>query len=387
MNKTIAFVVNNPAYFVSHRLAIGVALLEQGHKVYVISPGECPLGLEEQGFIFQSVSMSRKGKNIFSELNTIFLLYKHFKQIKPEVVHLVTIKPYLYGGIAARLAGVKAVVSAVAGLGVLFSQDTAKSKLLRAILYPLYRFAFGHSNQKVIFQNRDDMQLLRDFAGLTDQKTVLIRGAGVDLMSYPYCPEPEGEVVISLASRLLKDKGVDEFAEASRILQQRGVSASFWLIGTPDPGNANTVTQAQLDDWERAGLVKCFGFRSDIAELFASSHIVTLPSFYGEGLPKVLIEAAACGRAVVTTDHPGCRDAIEPDKTGLLVPVRDAVALADALEKLIAEPAYRKKLGVAGRALAESVFDVEKVIDAHMDVYHQLGAVDMGIHKDKACND
>ncbi len=370
--RIIAFVVNNPAYFVSHRMGIGLRLLSEGHVVHVIGPGLCPEVLVGHGFIYHEVSMSREGKNPLAELSTIYALYSLFKTLKPDVVHLVTIKPYLYGGIAARLVGIKAVVSAVAGLGILFSQNTLKSRFLRAMLYPLYRFAFAHPRQKVIFQNHDDKALLQRFARLPNEKAVVIRGAGVDLASYPFLPEPQGEIVVSLASRLLKDKGVVEFVEASRILRQRAVSAIFWLIGTPDPGNANTVTQAQLDAWEKEGLVKCLGYRTDIADIFAQSNIITLPSCYGEGLPKVLIEAAACGRAIITTDHPGCRDAIEVDETGLLVPIKDSTALADAIELLIANPEKRKYLGQAGRRLAESVFDVEKVIDEHINIYDQL---------------
>lgn len=370
--RTITFVVNNPDYFVSHRMGIGQRLLAQGHRVHVIAPGPCPDAIAENGFIYHQVPMSRKGKNPFAELATVFGLYCLFKKLKPDIVHLVTIKPYLYGGVAARLAGVPSVVSAVAGLGILFSQDSFKNLTLRSILYPLYRFAFGHQQQKVIFQNRDDKALLQRFARLPEEKTVLIRGAGVDLAAYPFLPDPEGNVVISFASRLLKDKGVVEFAEASRTLRQRGIVATFWLIGTPDPGNANTVTQAQLDAWEQEGLLKCLGYRADIAELFAQSHIVALPSCYGEGLPKVLIEAAACGRAVITTDHPGCRDAIEADVTGLLIPTKDSAALADAIERLISNPEQRQQLGRAGRELAEKAFDVEKVIDEHIQVYEQL---------------
>ncbi|WP_258189861.1 glycosyltransferase family 4 protein [Stutzerimonas stutzeri] len=370
--RIIAFVVNNPTYFVSHRMGIGLRLLAEGHTVLVIAPGPCPEALVGHGFVYREVSMSRKGKNPLSELSTIYDLYSLFKELKPDVVHLVTIKPYLYGGIAARLAGVKAVVSAVAGLGILFSQNSLKSRVLRALLYPLYRYAFGHPWQMVIFQNRDDKALLQRFAHLPEEKAVVIRGAGVDLAAYSFLPEPEGEIIVSLASRLLKDKGVVEFVEASRILRQRAVAAVFWLIGTPDPGNANTVTQEQLDAWEKEGLVKCLGYRTDIADIFAQSHIVTLPSCYGEGLPKVLIEAAACGRAVITTDHPGCRDAIEADETGLLVQIKDSTVLADAIEHLIINPEKRKQLGQAGRRLAESVFDVEKVIDEHLKIYDHL---------------
>ena len=368
----IVFVVNNPAYFISHRMPIGLALISKDFEVHVIAPGECPVELANKGFKYHSVEMSRKGMNPFAELSTILVLRRLFKQIQPGLVHLVTIKPYLYGGIAARLVGVPAVVSAVAGLGILFSGQGVKNKLLRSLLYPLYRFAFGHKNQSAIFQNPNDRDLLVNWGVLKLEKARLIRGAGADLSLYPYVPEPEGVPVISFAARLLKDKGVIEFVEASRILKSRGVEARFWLIGDTDPGNSNTVTQAQLEEWQQAGLVECLGYRTDIANLFSQSNIVTLPSYYGEGLPKVLIEAAACGRAVVTTDHPGCRDAIEADITGVLVPVRDAEALADAIQDLIENPEKRKALGQAGRELAERELAIEKVVDTHLKIYDEL---------------
>lgn len=368
----VCFVVNNPSYFVSHRMPIGLSLIEQGVEVHIVAPGECPAVLVEKGFKYHSVEMSRKGMNPFSELSTILALHRLFKQIQPDLVHLVTIKPYLYGGIAARLAGVPAVVSAVAGLGILFSGQGFKNKLLRSLLYPLYKFAFGHKSQTAIFQNPNDRDLLVNWGVLDSQKTTLIRGAGVDLVDYPFVDEPSSVPIISFAARLLKDKGVLEFVEASRLLKQRGVETRFWLVGDPDPGNSNTATQAQLDEWQQAGLVECLGYRTDIASLFAQSNIVSLPSYYGEGLPKVLIEAAACGRAVVTTDHPGCRDAIEAGLTGVLVPVRDAEALADAIQELIVNPEKRKKMGKAGRELAVREFAIEKVVDAHLAIYDEL---------------
>jgi len=368
----IMFVVNNPTYFVSHRMPIGLSLIEQGVEVHLVAPGKCPAMLTENGFKYHAVEMSRKGMNPFAELSTILSLRRLFKQIQPDLVHLVTIKPYLYGGIAARLTGVPAVVSAVAGLGILFSGQGFKNKILRSILYPLYHFAFGHKNQAAIFQNPNDRDLLVDWGVLDFDKARLIRGAGVNLSLYPYLSEPESVPVVSFAARLLKDKGVLEFVEASRLLKERGVEARFWLIGDTDPGNSNTVTQAQLDEWQQAGLVECLGFRADIANSFAQSNIVSLPSYYGEGLPKVLIEAAACGRAVVTTDHPGCRDAIESSVTGVLVPVRDAEALANAIQDLIQNPEKRKSMGKAGRNLAEREFSIEKVVDAHLDIYDEL---------------
>lgn len=373
MSKKIILVLNGVTYFISHRLPIAVELKRQGCEVHIVCPDAKPADFDQHGFTYHQIEISRKGMNPLAELMVIVKLHRLFKQVKPDLVHLVTIKPYLYGGIAARLAGVPGVVSAVAGLGIAFSQSSLKTKLLRTVLYPLFRLAFGHNNQNVIFQNNDDKQALLDWINLPNNKTTVIRGAGADLNQYPYLPEPENNPpIIAFAARLLKDKGVEQFVEASRILQQRDVAAKFWLIGEPDAGNANTITQQQLNDWQQAGLVECLGYRTDIPQLFSKANIVSLPSYYGEGLPKVLIEAAACGRAVVTTDWPGCRDAITPDETGLLVPVKNSAALADAIQKLVEDKALRENMGAAGRKLAEEVFDVNKVVEQHLHIYSTL---------------
>lgn len=368
----VVFVVNCPVYFITHRMPIGLALIEQGFDVHVIAPGECPSVLSDNGFKYHSVSMSRKGVNPFFELFTIWALWRLFNKIKPNIVHLVTIKPYLYAGIAARFSGVPAVISAIAGLGGLFSCQGVRNRFFRLILHPLFQFALGHKNQIVIFQNSNDRELLIKWGVLTIEKSKLIRGAGVDLKDYPFTSEPNGIPVISFASRLLKDKGVIEFIEAARILKSSTLEVRFWLIGEPDHGNSNTVTQEQINEWQQEGIIEYLGYRTNIASLLSLSNIVTLPSYYGEGLPKILIEAAACGRAVVTTNHPGCRDAIEPNITGILVPVRDTQALIDAIQYLIENPDKRKKMGKEGRKLSKKEFSIEKIVDAHLAIYNEL---------------
>ncbi|WFE68794.1 glycosyltransferase family 4 protein [Thiomicrospira sp. R3] len=369
--KRIAFVVNNSAYFVSHRMPIGLALINKDFEVHVIGPGVCPEILADKGFKYHSVAMSRKGMKPFAELSTIIALRRLFKQIQPGLVHLVTIKPYLYGGIAARLAGVPAVVSAVAGLGTVFIDNSLKAKVVRSVLWFFFRFAFGHNNQKIIFQNQCDKSLLSNWIGLAEEKSVLIRGSGVDLNLYKFLPESVDVPVVTVVARLLVDKGVVEFVDASRVLKSRGIDVRMCLVGDIDEGNRTSVTKSQLTDWVSQGLVEVWGFRKDIDQVYAESNIACLPS-YREGLPKALIEAAACGRAVVTTDVPGCRDAIEDKVTGFLVPVRDAEALADAIQDLIENPDKRKSMGKAGRELAEREFAIEKVVDAHLNIYDEL---------------
>ena len=370
----IAFVINQIDFLLSHRIAICISAIKEGYEVHVIAPNKLgiALTLSEMGITFHDLEFSRSGKNPFFELKVLFSLYSIFKKIKPDLVHLITIKPYLYGGIVARLANVPAVVSAVTGLGILFSSTDLKYLFLRLGIYPLLKFAFGHKNQIIIFQNPTDKHFLIDWGVLNTRKARMIRGSGVKLSSYPFLPEPTNDpLVVSFASRLLRDKGVEILVKASSLLKNKKIDVDFWLIGEIDPGNNNSVTHQQLINWGGKGLVKVLGFRSDIADLFSRSNIIVFPSFYGEGLPKVLIEAAACGRAVITTDHPGCRDAVGLDSS-ILIPIKDHVALAEAIQTLFKDPKKRKKMGEAGRVLAEKNFSLEKVVAKHIKIYKEI---------------
>lgn len=372
MSKVILFIVNDPGFFISHRLAVAKGAQADGYVVHIACmPGPAVERFRMESFAFHSLPLSRSGRNPFSELGLMYAIWKLLWRVRPDVLHLVTIKPVLYGGIASRLAPVKGVVSAISGLGFVFLSKGIKASLTRRVVSGFYRVALGKKNLRTIFQNPDDRDLLLAMGGLSKSKVTMIRGSGVDLSQYAALPEPEGEVVVCMAARLLKDKGVLEFVEAVEILIERGVKARYQLIGDIDPGNPATVSSEQLDEWRKKGCIELLGYRTDIATLFAASHIVTLPS-YREGLPKVLVEAAACGRAVVTTDVPGCRDAIDENITGLLVPVRNAEALADQLQVLIENPALRQKMGIAGRELATKAFAIEKIVEQHMDVYRQL---------------
>jgi len=369
--KKILFVVNSSASFASHRLPIAQQLIEKGYEVHLASPGE-PLPIfDEIGLSFHKLALSRKGKNPINELRVIWQLFKLFTGLQPDVVHTVTIKPYLYGGFAAKLAKVPALVSAVAGLGVVFIASGIKAKVLRAFLYPLYKFAFSHKNQSIIFQNTDDADFISDWVTINASKICLIRGSGIDLNTYQYSPEPTGKPVVAFVGRLLVDKGIREFIDASKIIYDNEIEADFWVAGDLDEGNPSSITKVEIASWKELPNVRVIGFQTDIGDLYTKSNIACLPS-YREGLPKSLIEAAACGRAVVTSDVPGCRDAIESNKTGLLVPINDPFALADAIEYLIKNPDVRKRMGAAGRSLAEKEFAIEKIVSEHMKIYVKL---------------
>ena len=372
MNRCLLIVVNEPCFFLSHRLEVALAAKSSGYSVHIASMGGPSVdAILELGFSHHELPFSRSGKSPVKELTVLFFLWRLLWQLKPDLLHLVTIKPVLYGGIAARLAPVGGVVAAVSGLGFVFLSRGVKAVILRKLIAFLYGVAFGKQNLKVIFQNPDDRDMLVSLGALNRSNTVLIRGSGVDLSLYESTPEQSGRPTVCLAARLLRDKGVVEFIDAAKMLKARGVDATFQLIGDVDPGNPTTVTEEELKLWREEGTVQLLGFRKDIAHLFSNAHIVTLPS-YREGLPKVLVEAAACGRAVVTTDVPGCRDAIDPGKSGLLVPIQNAGALADALELLINDSAMRHRLGAAGRSLAEREFSVGKIVQQHLDIYRDL---------------
>ena len=371
-SKMIMFVVNAPEFFLSHRLPVAIAAQKAGFEVHVATAdGSDVQRIQSNGFIHHVVPFTRSGHNPFYEFVALLRLALLFKRIKPNLVHLVTIKPVLYGGIAARLVGIDCVVHAVSGLGTVFLAESMIARIRLRLVISIYRIALKQKRLAVISQNIDDNQLLKRIKSLEKTQARIIPGSGVRLSEYPFLPEPDGTTIVIMAARLLKDKGVVEFIEAAKLLKSRGLSIEMRLAGSPDFGNPTSVTRSDIDQWKREGNVVFLGHRTDIAAQYAAANIVCLPS-YREGLPKCLIEAAACGRAIVTTDVPGCRDAILPSITGLLVPVKDHIALADAIQILINEPSLRKQMGEAGRQLAQNKFTLEKVVKEHLEIYQEL---------------
>jgi glycosyltransferase involved in cell wall biosynthesis len=373
--KKIVFLVNNLDFFVSHRLQIAVAMLDKGYIV-TIGYGEnsrvdCKI-LKKKGFNLNQIPMYRGSINLFNEVKTFNLIWKFIKIEKPDIIHLITIKPYLYGGIISTIQKVPAVVTAVSGLGSLFIGKDFKSFFLRLLLLPLYKLAFGHQNQIVIMQNKFDSKLLIDWGVLRSSKIKLIKGSGVKLKNFNELNEPKGLIKICYASRLLKSKGVYDFVSAAHLLKNKKIKCEFILAGDLDTKSPTGLSPNDLKKLKKVSFIKVLGFQKNIPKLYAKSHIICLPSYYREGLPKSLLEAAAASRAVVTTDHPGCRDAIIPNKTGLLVPIKDPKKLASAIQYLINNPGIRLKMGKNGRRLAEKQFKVEKVVKLHMQIYKNL---------------
>lgn len=372
--RKLLFVVNDAGFFLSHRLPIGLAAREQGWTVSVAAPaGRGEREVEAHGFPLHRIPLSRRGSRPWEEAQSIASLVTLFRRVRPDIVHLVTIKPVLYGGVAARLAKVPAVVSAVSGLGTVFLAEGRLASARRTAVEAIYRLAFRHPAQRVILQNPDDLATFTRRGILDEGRTVLIRGSGVKLSTFAHTPEPAGMPLVVLAARMLKDKGIREFVEAARILRREGVEARFALVGPVDPGNASALSQAELEAFVAEGSVEWLGARSDMPVVLASSHVVCLPS-YGEGVPKVLLEAAACGRPIVTTDVPGCREVVDHDRNGLLVPARDPAALAAALRTLVESRETRQRMGAHGRARAVREFSIGSVVDATLRTYREVMA-------------
>ena len=367
--KIILF-ANTDWYLYNFRLTLAQALRKKGHAVVLLSPpGEYGPRLVQAGFRWISFPLSRRGMNPFSELITLWRLARLYSRERPDLVHHFTVKCVLYGSLAAKMAGVKGVVNAIIGLGYVFIGDEWPVRLLRWLIKGFYRRALRGT--QVIFQNPDDQELFSR-NGLVNRKQVtLIPSSGVDIEKFSPSPEPAGEPLVILPARMLWAKGVNEFVLAAGILRLAGVQARFALIGDTDPGNPEAVPVDQLEKWRKEGIIEWWGWQEDMPMLYRQAHIVCLPSYYREGTPKSLIESAACGRPIVTTDRPGCREVVRHQQNGLLVPVRDSRALAEALKTLIGDAALRKQMGKKGRELAVAEFSLEKVIGQTLSVYEK----------------
>lgn len=370
---TILFLVTEDWYFASHRLELAKALVEKGWRVLVATRVQKHGALlEGVGCELRPLAWHRSGNTPWSHLRAFVEIFSLLRRERPDIVHLVALKPLVFGSTAARLLGVPARVNAVAGLGFAFSSNTPRARFLRAILFPALRFALGGRRQTTIVQNRADRELLISARLVAESRIRLVRGAGVDLARYAAPRSPSTPPVVVLVARLLWDKGVGRFVTAAKALRARGVSARFVLVGTPDPDNPGSVPLAQLEAWRAERIVEWWGHRDDIPQILASASVYCLPTEYGEGIPKSLLEAAAAGNAIVATDMPGCREVIEHEVNGLLVPPGDIPALSDALQRVIGDPPLRDRLGTAARATIRDGFTLEQVIAEHFVIYAEL---------------
>jgi len=379
MSLRLALTVNNAWDILAWRQALVRALLEAGFEAAVVAPpGPAIPAVAGLGCRILTYPLNRRGLNPLEEARALIGLSAVYRQWRPAIAHHFTIKPNLYGTLAARLAGVPVVIATVTGLGYIWTDDGPRARVLRAILEPIYRRVLRLADV-VIYLNEEDRRTLGG------RRTVLIPGEGIDLEAFsPSAVPPERQAalrselglgsddqVVLMVGRMLRHKGVLEFVEAARRVRVACPEAVFVLVGPSDEGNPARIPSGEIRIWETTGLVRYLGTREDVRELMAIADVVVLPT-YREGLPRVLIEAAAMGRPIVATDIPGCREVVWSGVNGFLVPVRDAVALAEAIEALLKNPKLRAEFGAASRRLAEERFSDQRVVDCILDLYRAL---------------
>lgn len=373
----LLFLVTEDWYFCSHRLPIARAARDAGFAVSVATRvTHHGAMITQEGFDLVPLNMERANSNPLREIAALIEITGVYRRIRPDIVHHVAVKPALVGSLAARIAGTPRMVNAIAGLGFVFASRSLKARILRPLIGCGFRMLLNGTSSRVIVQNPDDQRLLTERRLVASDRLVLIKGSGVDLVRFHPVPEPEtgpgGPPTATLVSRMIWDKGVGVLVEAARILKTRGVALRVVLAGRPDPENPASIPEEQLRAWHDEGIVEWVGFCDDVPGLWARSHVAVLPSWYGEGVPKSLLEAAACGRPLVAVDGPGLREVVQDGVTGLLVPPRDANALADRLQRLAEDAGLRQRMGQAARNLAERDFGEGTVIRHTLDVYRTL---------------
>jgi glycosyltransferase involved in cell wall biosynthesis len=371
--RTLLFVVTEDWYFVSHRLPIAVAARDAGYRVVIAARfAEDQARLAALGFTLRPIRLRRRGASLVGEVRAIRELRRLYQDVSPAIVHHVALKPVIFGSAAAIGLREIAVVNALAGLGLMFASKGTFARAVRPAVAAVLRFLLRRPRSLVIVQSESDRDYLVNRGLAPVSRLRLVSGSGVELDRFTAAVEAPGTPIVAFPGRMLWMKGVGEFVAAARILKAERIDARFVLVGEPDPESRDAVPRETLNGWAREGVVELWGKRSDMPRVLSAVHIVCLPSVYGEGIPKVLLEAAACARPVVTTDWPGCRDAVRPGETGLLVAPGDVNDLARALASLLRDGALRRKLGHAARSLAEREFDVRSVIAATLEAYTEL---------------
>jgi glycosyltransferase involved in cell wall biosynthesis len=379
--RKVVLFANTDWYLYHFRLSLASRLQEEGYEVILLSPeGQYSERLIELGFRWHAVPMRRRSLNPWRELMLIQWLAQFFARERPGIVHGFTIKGAVYGSLAAKLASVPVRINAIDGMGYVFTSNGIKARMLRPMVRQVMRLAFQGRSCALILQNPDDMKLFRQ-AKIVDERSVrIVRGAGVDFTRFVPRPEATGDTAaplrVLLAARLIREKGIEDYAEAARILKRENRTVRFLLAGVPDEGNPAAIGLDVVRGWAEQGLVEWLGHVHDMPKLLADVDVVALPSYYREGLPTTLVEGAACALPLITTDGPGCREVVSRNgEDGLIVPPRDGRALADAIRLLDDDRALARKLGLAAREKGLREFDETVVLDKLLSTYRELGAL------------
>ncbi|UCH85883.1 MAG: glycosyltransferase family 4 protein [Candidatus Latescibacterota bacterium] len=373
--QKILYLVTEDWYFCSHRIPIARAARDAGYDVAVATRvrdhGDV---IRREGFKLIPLDWRRRSINPWHETKALTDLVRLYRRERPDIVHHIALKPAVYGSLAARLTRVPATVNTVAGLGYVFTSRALKARMLSPALKFAIRTLLNRNSSLLILQNPDDRRVLGELCGTPRERTVLIRGSGVDVQRFVPMPQPDGIPNVTMVSRMLWNKGVGELVEATRRLKRDGASLTVTLVGAPDEENPASISVRQLEQWQHEGLVEWLGHRSDIEEVWRRSAIAVLPTTYGEGVPKALIEAAACARPIVATDVPGCREIVKSGESGFLVPPGDTGELADAIHRLVSDTSLRRRMGESGAGYARAEFSEQKVVEQTMRVYKRLVA-------------
>lgn len=368
----ILYLVAEDWSFLSHRLAVARGARDAGFEVVVATRvrehGDL---IRSEGFRVVPISLQRGGRNPLRDAATVLELSRLYARERPDIVHHVALKPVLYGSLAASIARVPAVVNALTGLGYVFLSDDATARVLRIGVSVLLRFLLNRPGSRLLLQNEDDARLLVAEGIATAGNIVVIRGSGVDTARFRPAGEPLGVPVAVLASRMLWDKGIGELADAARLLKKRQVPVRILLLGDPDPENPASIPASQLASWQAEGILEWRPHDRDMAGALRACHIAVLPS-YREGLPKSLLEAAAMGLPIVASDVPGCREIARDGENAILVPLRNAARLADAIERLALDPDLRRRMGARGRELVESAFTEATIVAQTLGLYRAM---------------
>lgn len=365
----ILLVANTDWYLYNFRLSLAQYLRQHDYQVLLVSPaGRFTANFVSQGFPWRSWEVGRKSLAPWREVSSMIALARIYRQERPDLIHQHTIKPVLYGSLVARALGIQNVVNSITGRGYVFTSHSRQAQLLKRLAIPVYRLALGHVNYATIFENEEDQKYFQKMKLALADRTWLITGVGVDPERFTPYPEQPGKPIILYSGRMLWDKGVGVLVEAARCI----TNARVVLVGEPDPGNPGSVDRQQLQEWQAAGLVEWWGWQTDMNAVYAKSHIFAFPTMYGEGVPTVLLEAAACGRPIVATDVPGCREIVLPGQNGYLVPPNDPLALAQVLQGLVNDAELRGRMGQVGRHLVLERFTTLQVNAKTVDVYRHV---------------
>jgi glycosyltransferase involved in cell wall biosynthesis len=366
----LLFVINDDWYFLSHRLPLALAALREGIDVVVATRvGTQARQILDHGFRLISLKHLKRETRSLNEFHAIRELRAIYRDEHPDIVHHVALKPILYGNIAALGLPLK-IVNAFAGLGYLESSKSPKAMILRTMIWNTMRFLLNRHNSFTILQNFEDRDFALNNLGLSSENTEVIMGSGVDLELFRPSLQPSGAPIVMLPSRLLWNKGVAEFVAAAELLTAIGIQARFVLVGDTDEGSPSAIPRSQLAQWNDSGSIEWWGKMSNMQEVLPQASIICLPS-YREGIPKVLIEAAACGRPIVTTDVPGCRDVVQHYVNGMLVPPKNVDVLALTIRVLLGNSDLRSRMGDAGRKIAAH-FSQDVVIEKTLARYGLL---------------